>query len=333
MKRRSRNYRNNADDTNYSDNMISASSMFDEDGYFTRDDCIDYLEEPLRDMIRQEKDYHIAPNTEINLRSYIEEGNVIEVDCDVNGCEFTIKEQIDMRKIRKPSDLKKYAVKLFWKFDEEYSKCIGDIEGCDNITASKTLCVQHGNTIGRYKFARVDGRGDEYAGNEWFESYIVTPQGELLTWTLNGNYIPSVREFWIEDDSTPITSSNIINTNNGDYEITPFGKGFTVQLEGDEVYFDTYEEALAAIMEDAGQTINGATDIDREFKAVPLRSLKKGAWFTVKPIAEPTDRQVYIKDDYDREEKKFMCGRCDDISYSTYFKGDKMVYDDSNFEY
>lgn len=313
--------------------MINATSLFEEDGFFTRDDCIEYLEQPLEEMIRKEERYHITPDSIIGLRSYIEDGNVIEVDCNVNDCEFTIKEKIDMRKIRKPSDLKKYAVKLFWKFDEEYSKCIEDIEGCDKITASKTLCVQHGNTVKRYKFARVDGQGDEYTGDEWFESYIVTPQGELLTWTLNGHYIPSAREFWIEDDSTPITSSNIVNTSNGDYEITPHGNGFTVQLDGDEVYFDTYDEAMNAIMNDVEQCINCSDDIDREFKAVPLKSLKKGAWFTIKPIAEPTDKQVYIKDDYDREEKKFMCGRCDDISYSTYFKGDKMVYDDSNFEY
>lgn len=241
---------------------INATSLFEEEGFFTRDDCIEYLEQPLEEMIRKEERYHITPDSIINLRSYIEDGNIIEVDCNVNDCEFTIKEKIDMRKIRKPSDLKKYAVRLFWKFDEEYSKCIEDIEGCDTITAS-----------------------------------------------------------------------DIINTSNGDYEITPHGKGFTVQLDGDEVYFDTYDEALAAIMEDAGQAVNAATEPDREFKAVPLKSLKKGAWFTIKPIAEPTDKQVYIKDDYDREEKKFMCGRCDDISYSTYFKGDKMVYDDSNFEY
>ena len=67
---------------------------------------------------------------------------------------------------------------------------------------------------------------------------------------------------------------------------------------------------------------------DWEFTAVPLRSLKKGTWFTIKPIAYPNDNQVYIKDDFDRELKKFMCGRCDDISYSTYFKGDKLVYTD-----
>lgn len=312
---------------------VVASSLFEEDGFFTRDDCIEYLEQPLEEMIRKEERYHLTPDSIINLRSYIEEGNVIEVDCNVNDCEFTIKDRIDMRKIRKPSDLEKYAVRLFQKFDEKYSKCIEDIEGCDKITASKTLCIQHGSTVERYRFARVDGQGDEYIGDDWFESYIVTPQGELLTWTLNGRYIPSAREFWIEDDSTPITSSNIVNTSNGDYEITPHGNGFTVQLDGDEVYFDTYEDAMNAIMDDVEQCINCSDNIDREFKAVPLRSLKKGAWFTIKPIAEPTDKQVYIKDDYDREEKKFMCGRCDDISYSTFFKGDKMVYDDSNFEY
>ena len=67
---------------------------------------------------------------------------------------------------------------------------------------------------------------------------------------------------------------------------------------------------------------------DWEFAAVPLRSLKKGDWFTIKPIAYPSDNQVYIKDDYDREEKKFLCGRCDDISYSRYFPGNKLVYTD-----
>lgn len=99
-------------------------------------------------------------------------------------------------------------------------------------------------------------------------------------------------------------------------------------------------EYLRCIGDD--EDIEGCDDItaatepnpdDWQFNAVPLKSLKKGAWFTIKPIAYPTDKQVYIKDDYDREEKKFMCGRCDDISYSTYFKGDKMVYDDNNFEY
>ena len=68
---------------------------------------------------------------------------------------------------------------------------------------------------------------------------------------------------------------------------------------------------------------------DWEFNPVPLKSLKKGAWFTIKPIAYPEDNQVYIKDEYDRETKKFACGRCDDIyGYSREFPGNKMVYTD-----
>lgn len=61
---------------------------------------------------------------------------------------------------------------------------------------------------------------------------------------------------------------------------------------------------------------------------VPLKSLKKGAWFTLKPIEYPEDNQVYVKDDYDRETKKFMCGRRDDISYSREIPGNKLVYTD-----
>ncbi len=68
-----------------------------------------------------------------------------------------------------------------------------------------------------------------------------------------------------------------------------------------------------------------------EFNPVPLKSLKKGAWFTIKPIAYPDDNQVYIKDEYDRETKKFACGRYDDISYSREFSGSTMVYTDFIF--
>lgn len=181
---------------------VLSNSYLESDDFFTRDDCIEYIEIPLEDRIRKEKNYGFQSDDQINLRAYIDE-NVIEVDCDVDDCSFTLKAKIDMRKIHKPSDIKKYVTELFWQFDEEYSRCIEGIEGC-TITASE------------------------------------------------------------------------------DTEYNP--------------------------------------------NPVPLKSLKRGTWFTVKPIEYPSDKQVYIKDEYDRELKKFMCGRCDDISYSTYFKGDKLVY-------
>lgn len=57
-----------------------------------------------------------------------------------------------------------------------------------------------------------------------------------------------------------------------------------------------------------------------------LKELKRGEWFTLKPINEPTEKQVYIKGDYDRSEKKYDCGRFHDISLNKYLKGSTVVY-------
>lgn len=65
---------------------------------------------------------------------------------------------------------------------------------------AKTLCVREGDNVKHFRYARQDGRGDEYIGDNWWESYIVTPQDELLVWTMRGNYIPSAREFWIDEN-------------------------------------------------------------------------------------------------------------------------------------
>lgn len=70
---------------------------------------------------------------------------------------------------------------------------------------------------------------------------------------------------------------------------------------------------------------------DWKFNPVPLKSLKKGDWFTIRPIAYPKDNQVYIRDEYDRSTKKYGCGRYDDIGYSKEFSGTKLVYTDFIF--
>ena len=62
-----------------------------------------------------------------------------------------------------------------------------------------------------------------------------------------------------------------------------------------------------------------------------LKELKNGEWFTLKPIKNPTDKQVFIRGDYCREEKKYCCGRFDDISYSRLLKGTTAVYTDFTF--
>ena len=62
-----------------------------------------------------------------------------------------------------------------------------------------------------------------------------------------------------------------------------------------------------------------------------LKEIKKGEYFTLKPIEEPKETQVFIKGDYDRSEKKYECGRFDDISYSRYLKPTTKVYTEFTF--
>lgn len=100
---------------------VSASSdMFgyDDSQFFTRDDEREYIEMPLDAFIRDYADYW---GGRLNLRCYIE-GNKLEVDCDFDGWETTLKTTIDFRKIRKPSDLKKYLPALSDQFVKEWEE-------------------------------------------------------------------------------------------------------------------------------------------------------------------------------------------------------------------
>ncbi|MBR0340959.1 MAG: hypothetical protein IJH64_01645 [Oscillospiraceae bacterium] len=62
-----------------------------------------------------------------------------------------------------------------------------------------------------------------------------------------------------------------------------------------------------------------------------VKQLKRGEWFTLKPIENPTESQVYIRGDYIRETKRYECQLFDDISAFRYFKGDKEVFTEFTF--
>ena len=62
-----------------------------------------------------------------------------------------------------------------------------------------------------------------------------------------------------------------------------------------------------------------------------IKELKKGEFFTLKPINNPKETQVYIRGDYDRETRKYSCGKFSDISFSRLLDGDKEVYTDFTF--
>jgi len=66
-------------------------------------------------------------------------------------------------------------------------------------------------------------------------------------------------------------------------------------------------------------------------KEILLKDLKKGEWFTRKPIENPKETQVFIKDSYIRENKKYCCIRWNDISDGIELKGNTKVFIDFTF--
>lgn len=67
-------------------------------------------------------------------------------------------------------------------------------------------------------------------------------------------------------------------------------------------------------------------------KEMMLKDIKKGEYFTLKPIECPKDSQVYVKDEYDRSAKQYIALKYTDyLGSGRYFKGTKTVYVDFTF--
>ena len=64
---------------------------------------------------------------------------------------------------------------------------------------------------------------------------------------------------------------------------------------------------------------------------IELRNLKKGDWFTRKPISEPNESQIYIRGHYDAEYKRYEVTHWNDINSTLWLKGDTIVYTDFIF--
>lgn len=62
-----------------------------------------------------------------------------------------------------------------------------------------------------------------------------------------------------------------------------------------------------------------------------LKEIKKGDYFTKKPIEEPKLNQVWVKGDYDRSIKKYECYRFSDVNCFIYVDGNKEVFTDFTF--
>lgn len=66
-------------------------------------------------------------------------------------------------------------------------------------------------------------------------------------------------------------------------------------------------------------------------KATTISKLKAGAYFTLHPVEEPTERQVYVRGDYDRSLKKYEYYKFADTCAFNFAKRDRIVYVDFIF--
>ena len=62
-----------------------------------------------------------------------------------------------------------------------------------------------------------------------------------------------------------------------------------------------------------------------------LKDLKKGEFFTKKPLEYPADNQVFIRGSYDRTSKKYEIIRFSDCNDIQLMRGNKEVFTDFIF--
>ena len=62
-----------------------------------------------------------------------------------------------------------------------------------------------------------------------------------------------------------------------------------------------------------------------------LKDLKKGEYFTLKEIDTPKESQIYVKGEYDKSNKTYLCCKFDDMNTERFYKGSKIVYSGFTF--
>lgn len=64
---------------------------------------------------------------------------------------------------------------------------------------------------------------------------------------------------------------------------------------------------------------------------VKVKELKKGDYFTRREVKYPIEEQVFVRGEYDRSERLYLCTRFSDINSWILIKGDTEVFTDFVF--
>lgn len=66
-------------------------------------------------------------------------------------------------------------------------------------------------------------------------------------------------------------------------------------------------------------------------QGIKLKDVKQGEYFTRKPLECPKESQVYVRNHYAREIKKYSASHFCDVNAEIFLKGDTIVYIDFIF--
>ena len=90
-------------------------------------------------------------------------------------------------------------------------------------------------------------------------------------------------------------------------------------------------KAIYYTKQDLGvKVISKVKQVNDTLFSTTLNNLDNGVFFTLKPIDFPKDNQVYARDFYDRESKRYCISNYSN-TIEKFVKGDKVVY--INFEF
>ena len=62
-----------------------------------------------------------------------------------------------------------------------------------------------------------------------------------------------------------------------------------------------------------------------------IKELKKGDWFTLKPINEPKASQVWVRGEYDRSTKRYSVTNWADTNRERFLKGSAEAFTEFTF--
>lgn len=66
-------------------------------------------------------------------------------------------------------------------------------------------------------------------------------------------------------------------------------------------------------------------------EAKRLKELKKGDYFTLKPVEYAQDNEVWVRGEYDRSSRKYSIYKFSDINHESFKSGNTKVYTDFIF--